>query len=155
MQPLTMGFLGSYRRATSSLCKERDDALLQVREVQAKLEQQQNEVLRLSTELSDARAQSVPKSGLEEMQRLMAGLQKERDTLQADVEHYKQAISERRKAESSLRAALQEEQNNGRILHQELEEVKRIRSLSAASQAALAFSRPHTRTSELPGRDVS
>ncbi|CAK9002088.1 unnamed protein product [Durusdinium trenchii] len=135
------------------LSKERDDALLQVREVQAKLEQQQNEVLRLSTELSDARAQSVPKSGLEEMQRLMDSLQKERDTLQADVEHYKQAISERRKAESSLRAALQEEQNNGRILHQELEEVKRIRSLSAASQEGMSPEpSPRPQAAGTPGR---
>eukprot|EP00435_Cladocopium_sp_Y103_P037453 s1032_g9.t3 len=132
------------------LSKERDHALNEAQEVQAKLQQQKSEAEVLTSQLSQVQAGSVSKSDLEEVQRQMESLRKERDMFQGDVEHLRQSIRERRSAESSsslsslssmsrsLRAALQEEQNSSRILHQELDEVKKLRSFSVGSQDGMS-----------------
>eukprot|EP00434_Breviolum_minutum_P013195 symbB.v1.2.011630.t1/scaffold740.1/size166498/10 len=117
------GALSEFDALQQRLSKERDDALRQVQEAQVNLQKQQSEAETLSSKLSQA--QSVSKGDLEEMQRQMESLRKERDM---------QSIRERRSAESSLRAALQEEQNSSRILHQELDEAKKLRSFSMGSQ---------------------
>ena len=126
------GALSEFDALQQRLSKERDDALRQVQEAQVNLQKQQSEAETLSSKLSQA--QSVSKGDLEEMQRQMESLRKERDMFQEDVEHLRQSIRERRSAESSLRAALQEEQNSSRILHQELDEAKKLRSFSMGSQ---------------------
>lgn len=140
------------------LSKERDHALREAQEVQAKLQQQKNEAEVLTSQLSQVQAESVSKSDLEEVQRQMESLRKERDMFQEDVEHLRQSIRERRSAESSLRAALQEEQNSSRILHQELDEVKKLRSFSVGSQDGVSVEpsphRPRAGASRSSSKEV-
>lgn len=129
---------------------EEDRSTLRVQLLEAKKQAEANAAARMSLEQVQTQ--------LQEADERVAALEKERDMFKSDVEHLRSSLRERRNAESSLRAALQEEQSSGRLLQQELDEA-RHRSRSASLDNLLVMSSQETSpvpiTRETPSRSTT